>query len=322
MSLESSDNNDATVSYDGTRIGTGYTHFSYAESLSEWGAPRLLPRCGGWILERHIAGFSTRDAMGCYPLFACRNWSQLHADIEEIAGELVSLALVADPFGDYDTDYLRHCFADLVVPFKEHFVIDLSHAPQEFVNVHHRRNARQALDRLGVEECAEPESLVNEWCALYDTLIARHGIRGLTAFSRASFAKQLAVPGIHVFRAARGDVTVGMNLWYADNSVAYYHLGAYSQTGYELHASYGLFWHAIEHFANAGLRWLNLGAGAGLVGDGADGLSRFKRGWSTGARTVYFCGRIFDRDAYAQIVEAKNVAPTEYFPAYRKGEFG
>lgn len=301
---------------------TGYAHVGYARSLSEWGVPRLLPRSGGWILERPIAGFPARDAMGCYPLFACRDWSGLRDDMEAIGGELVSLALVADPFGDYDTDYLRDCFADVCVPFKEHFVVNLGRPPQDFVEAHHRRNARKALKTLDVEECAATESLVSEWCGLYDNLVARHGIRGLTAFSRDSFVKQLAVPGLRAFRATRGDETLGVNLWYADDSVAYYHLGAYSPAGYESHASFALFWRAIEYFADAGLRWLNLGAGAGLAGDATDGLSRFKRGWATDARTAYFCGRIFDREAYARIVAAQGTAPTTYFPAYRKGEFG
>jgi hypothetical protein len=47
--------------------------------------------------------------MGCYPLFACQEWSQLNADLEGVAGELVSLALVTDPFGEYDLTDLRGC---------------------------------------------------------------------------------------------------------------------------------------------------------------------------------------------------------------------
>lgn len=32
--------------------GRAYSHPGYAESLSEFGVPRSLPRCGGWLLER------------------------------------------------------------------------------------------------------------------------------------------------------------------------------------------------------------------------------------------------------------------------------
>jgi lipid II:glycine glycyltransferase (peptidoglycan interpeptide bridge formation enzyme) len=111
-----------------------------------------------------------------------------------------------------------------------------------------------------------------------------------------------------------------MTLWYVLGNVGYYHLGAYNHAGYELRASFALFWRAIEHFAAKGLRWLNLGAGAGLEGSSTDGLSRFKRGWSTG--TAYFCGRIFDRAKYSEVVKASGVSAADYFPAYRKGEFG
>ena len=58
---------------------SGYMHLGYAESLVEFGTPRELPRSGGWVLERQIPGFSYRDAMGCYPLFACQDWSQCAA---------------------------------------------------------------------------------------------------------------------------------------------------------------------------------------------------------------------------------------------------
>src|SRR5436190_23288915 len=95
---------------------TGYMHPRYAQSLAEFGSPRHLPRSGGWILEREIPGFPYRDAMGCYPLFACRDWSRLHEDLEELHSDLVTLTLVADPFGDYDLSTLQHCFGDLVSP--------------------------------------------------------------------------------------------------------------------------------------------------------------------------------------------------------------
>ena len=301
---------------------SGYRHHDYAASLQEFGKPRPLRRCGGWLLERQIEGSASRDAMGCYPLFACNDWSKLHIDLDETGPDIISVALVADPFGEYDPTYLGQCFPDLVVPFKEHHIIDLRSSPDSFVDAHHARNARKALATLEVEHCPRPSDFAAEWIALYDNLIQRHGIRGLTAFSVSSFEKQLAVPGLVMFRASYKGENVGMLLWYADSSVGYYHLGAYTDEGYKLRASFALFWRAIEHFGAQGLRWLNLGAGAGASNDGADGLTRFKRGWANGTRTAYLCGRIFDRDRYNEIVRARQLGPTDYFPAYRKGEFG
>ena len=301
---------------------TGYIHPGYAQSLTEFGTPRELPRSRGWVLERQIPGCPYHDAMGCYPLFACQDWSQLHADLEDIGNELVSVSVVTDPFGDYDAPYLHQCFEDVVIPFKEHFAVDLSHPMNTFVCQHHRRYARKALGDVYVEKCQDPTQFIKDWVDLYDTLIEKHNIKGILAFSRSAFAKQLGVPGVVAFRAVHEETTVGMLLWYVQGEVGYYHLGAYSDLGYELRASFALFWFAIEYFAANGLRWLNLGAGAGVAGDGTDGLTRFKRGWSTGTRTAYFCGRIFDQARYSEIVKAKGVSGTDYFPAYRKGEFG
>lgn len=300
---------------------SGYLHRLYAESLAGFGVPRELPASRGWILERTVPGFDYHDAMGCYPLFACQDWSRLHADLASIGDTLVSLAVVTDPFGEYDAARLRECFPDVALPFKEHFVVDLSRQPNTFVHSHHRRNARKALRDMRVEQCDNPIDFLEDWNDLYAMLLARHNITGIAVFSRESFAKQLRVPGIVMLRAVHDDATVGMLLWYRQGNRAYYHLGAYRARGYELGASFALFDYSIRYFAERHFQWLNLGARAGLGTPEASGLSRFKQGWSTGTRTAYFCGRVFDRKKYQELVLAKNVPPTEYFPAYRSGEF-
>ena len=299
----------------------GYGHPAYAASLSDFGTPRLLSRSGGWILERPIDGFSYRDAMGCYPLFVCEDWSQLEADLDQVEG-LVCLSLVTDPFGEYDRESLQRCFPDLLTLFKEHFIIDLSRAPETFVNSHHRRNARKAFSRLAVENCTNPPDALGDWIDLYRTLIERHHVTGIAAFSRESFASQLAVPGIVAFRAVSEDTTLGMLLWYEQGNRAYYHLGAYSASGYELGASFALFDYSIKYFAQRGFEWLSLGSGAGLGSSEESGLSRFKQGWSTGVRTAYLCGRIFEYERYEEILTTRRMPRAKYFPAYRAGEFG
>ena len=274
----------------------------------------------GWILERPIVGSPYRDAMGCYPIFVCTDWSQLEADLEQLGG-LVCLSLVTDPFGDYDRQILQQCFPHLVSSFKEHYIVDLNQAYEAFVVSHHRRNARKAFTKLTVEECTNPPDVLDDWFDLYRNLIERHGITGITTFSRESFAKQLRVPGIRVFKAGYGHATVGMILWYEQGNRSYYHLASYNDVGYELGASFALFEHSIKYFAQRGFEWLSLGAGAGLENDEESGLSRFKEGWSTGTRTAYFCGRVFDQAKYDELVSAKGVQAVNYFPAYRFGEF-
>jgi hypothetical protein len=300
---------------------TGYLHPLYAASLSEFGEPYELPRCKGWILKREIPGFPEYDAMGCYPLFACQDWSQLYADLEGMGNELVCLSLVTDPFGEYGEAYLRECFKDVVVPFKEHFITDLSYPIDSFVSEHHSRYAQKALREVHVEKLNKPEEFISEWMSLYSNLSARHNIKGLPLFSESSFRKQLNIPGIVVFRAIYKECALGMILWYLQGHVGYYHLGAYSDLGYKLRVSFALFWYAFEYFAVHGVQWLNLGAGAGINGSHEDGLNRFKRGWSTGTQTAYFCGRIFDHRKYLELVKTKSISVTDYFPAYRMGEY-
>jgi hypothetical protein len=299
----------------------GYSHALYAASLAEFGTPVELPSCGGWILKRRIPGYPNYDGMGCYPLFVCQDWALLETDLENVSNQLVSLAIVADPFGGYSPAYLKQCFHDVVIPFKQHFVVDLRAPVDRFVAEHHRRNARKALQRIGVERCDDPIAFFNDWLGLYKYLIARHEISGIAAFSAPVFHQQFRVPGLVAFRAEHEGAIVGMLLWYIQDEVGYYHLGAYNQKGYELKVSFGLFWQAINYFANKGLRWLNLGAGVGATTVTDCGLSRFKRGWATGTRTAYFCGRIFDHVTYREITKAGGCIATDYFPAYRQGEF-
>jgi len=302
-------------------VTCGYSHPAYARSLAEFGAPLPLPASDGWVLKRPIPGSSHHDAMGCYPLFACGNWRRLHLDLDELGDGLVSLALVTDPFGDFDEGALGQCFPDLVRPFKQHFVADLTRPLDSFVSDHHRRYARKALRELDVERVDDPASALDDWVQLYSALIERHGIDGIQAFSPAAFAEQLGIPGIAAFRARFDNRTVGMTLWYVQGDVGYYHLGAYSEVGYKRRASFGLFRSAFEQFADGGVRWLGLGAGAGVQEGATDGLARFKRGWSTGFRPVYFCGRIYDRERYDGLTAAGTGSSSGYFPAYRDGEF-
>ncbi len=299
----------------------GYANSLYCNSFSEFGLPYFLPLSGGWLLERRISDSDHVDAMGCYPLFACVDWLALVIDLEDIREEFVSVVLVTDPFGNYSEEVLCRAFPDLTRPFKDHFVIDLERFNAKFVHPHHQRKVRRAREVIEVEPCDDPAIFLPEWNALYANLIARHDIRGIPRFSEQSFAEQARVPGLAVTRAVHDGQVVGMNWWFVCDGIGYYHLGAYSDRGYQLGASFALFDRAIDLFQGQGLRWLDLGAGAGLKADAQDGLSRFKRGWANTTRSSYLCGRIFDQTAYQQLVAAANVPHTKYFPAYRSGEF-
>ena len=300
----------------------GYASGCYAASLAAVGKPRELKHSGAWILERAIPGVTARDGTGCYPLFVVRDWSKLPLDLAEMAGDLISLVVVTDPFGDYDEHLLQACFGDFVFPFKEHYIVDLDEPGRDWISAHHSRNARIGRTGVRVETCADPAEVLDEWVGLYAALVERHAIRGTAAFSREAFALQLRTPGIVALRALRGTETAGILLWYAADDIAYYHLGAYTREGYALRASYALFDYALDYFAGRGTRWLGLGGGAGGSVSESDGLTRFKRGWTNAVRTVYLCGRVFDRDQYERLVAATQTRAhgARYFPLYRAGD--
>ena len=297
---------------------SGYRHPAYAAALDDLGTPRALARSGAWILERTIPGTDARDGMGCYPLFACARWPALPDDVRALERALVTLVVVTDPFGAYDRALLERTFGDVVVPFKEHFVVDLARPLEQIASSHHRRNARRARAAVAVERLDAPASHAAEWCALYAALARRHGICGPAAFPARSLAAQLRVPGLVAFRARAGATTIGMTLWFVEDGVAYYHLGAYADRGYALGASFVLFWEALRALREEAA-WASLGAGAGLRPDPDDGLARFKAGWATGTRTAWLCGRVLDRARHEALVGATRAPATGYFPAYRAG---
>jgi len=156
---------------------TGYMHPGYAASLAEFGTPRELPRCGGWVLERSIPGSEAQDAMGCYPVFTCHHWERLRADIAELSGQLVTVVLVTDPFARVDKADLEGCF-DFARPFKRHYIADLTVPFQDFASKHHRYYTRRAWHDTEVEVCEEPSRYVREWIELYSHLVRTHNIRG------------------------------------------------------------------------------------------------------------------------------------------------
>lgn len=299
----------------------GYGDPLYARSLGAFGEVDLLTGSRGYFLRRPTPALSLHDGISPYPQFACDDWAQLPDDLDKLGTELVSFAAVTDPFGGWDEQILGEAFPDKLMLFKEHFCVDLSVAERDRITEHHRRAARKAESALHVVECGAPLDWHETWCGLYAQLIARHQIIGMPAFSPEGFLHQLRIPGLRAFVALDGADAVGMTLWLERNGVYYYHLGAYSASGYEKRASYGIFAHALRRFAEEGRRWVSLGSGAGLRANTEDGLSRFKRGWATGVRPVWFGGRILDRSGYDALVRATRTVASTFFPAYRSGEF-
>ena len=297
----------------------GYGSSAYVESLSEFGEPIYLSGSGGYLLKRTIADTSCIDAMGGYPLFFCDDWSALSGDLERLPDDVVSVSLVADPFGSYNVGMLNECF-DVVNPFKCHYIVDLQCPADEVGNRSHRKQARKALKNIRVEVCREPRGFTEEWRRLYRTLKMRYNITGVRAFSQHSFQQQLSMPDVVVLQAFYANELVGAQIYYQQNDVMHCHLGAVNDLGYRTGAFYAMDYYSFAYFSDRALK-LDLGGGAGLTGGRDDGLSLYKAGWSSETRPVYFCGRIIDPQKYASLSVAAGCADASYFPAYRNGEF-
>jgi hypothetical protein len=325
----------------------GYRSREYAESWREWGRPLELPRAQGFLLRRAIPGTDRSDACGCYPLFDCQDWQRLAADIDDLsaAGELASVTAVTLPLDPEQVVWLQNAFPDLARPFKTHYMVERPAGAERTANRHHRYYARRAMRSVEVHAVQQPRELMGEWQQLYAQLIERHRLRGMQAFSATAFQYQLAAPGMVAFRATAQCRTVAIQLWYHAGDVAYSHLMASSEEGYALNAAYALYWTGIDYFTDR-VAWIDLGGAAGLrdvtedpdTGDnsnrgqlepvrsdlaaGPSGLAFFKRGWSNATRSTFLCGRVLNRAIYSQLFAARPAPGSDYFPAYRHGEFG
>ena len=255
--------------------------------------------------------------MGSYPIFAANDWSGLSKDLGSIGPDLVSVALVADPFGEYLPHELSSWF-DRVVAFKEHYVVDF--LKPLLVSKHHRYYSRRADADVTVDVGPPVDGFAEQWSELYASLVRRHHLKGIKAFSKASFELQMRVPGMVVFRAIKDGLLVGAHLWYQAQNVAYSHLAATTERGYELNCSYAIHSAVIDFFRSK-VQWVDLGAGAGTKAQ-RDGLSFFKEGWSNSKRPAYFCGRILNPERYDELTQNFHGQKTNYFPTYRSGELG
>ncbi|MCY6370542.1 hypothetical protein [Clostridium ganghwense] len=298
----------------------GYLNNNYANSFKEWGEPITLGESRGWLLKRKIAGYNLYDAMGLYPLFCCKDWKKLSLDFQKLKNNLVSITLVTDPFGEYKITELYKIF-DFVKPFKKHYIVDLSCELNKFIYKGHKRKAKKALKDIEVEICTKNcVRYLDEFIELYNVLIKRHKITGIRRFSRKAFEYQLKTPGTILIRGVYDGRVVGMKLCIIHEDVAYDHLMAISHEGYNMHASYGITLRELEYLKNK-VKWIDLGANAGINSNLNDGLNQFKRGWSTGKKMVYLCGKVLDEEKYDGITWRLKKSSVEYFPEYREGEF-
>lgn len=294
---------------------SGYLHPDYALGLGEFGEPLPLPRSGGWLLKRRIKDSDLCDAIGPYPYLVCQDWSGLEEDLKALDNEVVSVAAAPDPFGRFHEADLRRCFPDRLIPFKTHYVADLSHPFESIVSPHHQKHAQAASAVCVVEISDQPMQYLREWVSLFRATAERFGITGIRGFSEAAFTRHLGLPGAVMSLARVGGEAVAAHVMMLHDDVVYTHLAASHAEARNTGADYALYAAEIRYHAGRS-RWIDWGGAPGLAGGGG-GLAKFKQGWSTGTRQAWFGGRVSQPGKYAALTHRSGPSAGDYFPSYR-----
>ena len=295
---------------------SGYYHKDYAQAFAHLGAVVPLSSANGWLLQKNIANTVFCDLTSCYPFLCCQHWDKLALDLSHLNDQNVSLTLMTDPLATLQAKKMAEFF-DVFKLYKQHYIVDLKINYLLSFSSHHQREIKRTTVKLHVELIEKPITLLAEWLTLYQQLITRHSIKGITAFSEHAFRQQFSVPGLVMFAAYAEQGLAGIALWYQSQHNAYYHLTAYNTLGYQYGASYALMAASLDYFCQQDLHWASLGAGAGVYAKQRDGLADFKAGFATTTKPVYLAGKILNPTRYQLLSEQTQTSHSSYFPAYR-----
>jgi hypothetical protein len=291
----------------------GYKSTAYRQALSGLGRAVAFGSGHGFLIARPIAATGFEDLIGPYPFLSTDEWPAVLDALGAFSGPFVALSFVADPFCPLALNDFRARF-DVARVLNEQYIVDLREAQSP--SRHHRKKLRSARSGLTMALRAPEAEDAAKFEGLYATLVGRKLIRDFRAFDGEALRAQVQVPGAMIVEARIDDALAGMDLYYLDGDHAHAHLSAYSEVGYAQSVSYPMMAYAIAELA-AYAKKLNLGGAPSM---GGDGIRHFKSGWTTTTRPSFLCGRVLDRVAYRSLVGGP-LDPSEYFPAYRLGEF-
>lgn len=286
-----------------------YASLAYAQAFGAGYEPIYLPGMDLHVLKRPIAGTAYFDAMGPYPLSPVTSFDRAGDDFAILAAhQIVSLVLVIDPMRGPAPPAMTEVF-DQVTPFKDHFVREPG-LGQPYSD-HHRAKVRRAY-RACETRIVRLADYLDDWSSLYEALSLKHHIGGIQAFGSQYFDSLARLEPFMVAAFIEGAL-VSAHIWICHQAHAYAHLAASSSEGYRQSAAYAVYDHSFRHFADQGVRLVNLGGGAGIAAP-SQGLTYLKQGFSTGTLPCYLCGKIIDPAVYAMLSKDRQIG---FFPAYR-----
>jgi hypothetical protein len=287
-----------------------YSSQAYADAFREFGPIIKIDSLNIWVQIRDIPNTQLKDATSIYPLSLPtkpQSSNLLYEELKDLG--LVSLVLVTAPFLD-DTSWLSSTF-DIAREYKTNFTVEGPVETRVF-RKKHRKEIRKALTECEIRKI-DLLTYLDQWCELYDTLIARHDLKGVHRFSRRYFETLANLTKISTFGAFIDDNLVSASLWVEDTNWITGHLSGTSNQGYGIGASHAIFDYLIRHYEG---RNINLGGAPDNSKQGAN-LSLFKRGFANASRTSWLCGIIVDQVCYKNLCREMNTEHTQFFPAYR-----
>lgn len=257
-----------------------------------------------YLVKTPIGDSGLYDLTNCYPFASTYplEWSTLPDEDPN----LVCSYWVTNP-----TAPKPDWWADIVKECNEHYIVDnydYSKIPEN-----HKRNIKKNLASVSVETIIPSGDTLAQaqlfyW--LYSNLKERHKIEGLADFTLAQINYMLETPGCILFKAVdtHTGVPLGMAIFYAGYYCSYYWLAAYSEVGYERNVGFILMHEALTKLDKLGFNLVVLGAGRG------EGLSRYKRGFSSYSKKNYIALNIHNKEAYLKLLDGKN---NDFVPMYR-----
>ena len=310
----------------------GYQSQTYTKTFEHLGRLRWLNSpLSGVVLERDIPFSYYKDLCSLYPVFTSIEKPPFqafnHPDFT-FDDNVVSLTIITDPLDNKIKDFLlyqkygiieyKNMGFDSLKEFKQHYIVNLQ---EKFViDKNHVRNIKKSIkngvtvSNVTITEY-NSQAVADEFYNAYSVLCQKHNIIGFPNFNNKQIHTQLTVPGTVLLKASLADETLGFILFYLEYPNVRYHLGCYTEQGYENCVSFLLMYEGMSYFKQLGFDRLVLGASAGTVTNAGGGLDRFKAGWTSYKRPNYLLFKVTNSEAYARLSDG---IETSFLPAYRR----
>jgi hypothetical protein len=297
----------------------GYGHPGFAASFPNTVGTVHLKNSDGWLLRRYIDNSDLTDLVSPDPVFVCSDFSAIASDLQALNPEATaSLIIRTDAFCE------SHIVADIggfdeISHFKTHYIAQLDQPWRSFTRRSCRRYADRAKSLFAIRLVEAPVTLASKLFTLNQTMVERHMLLPQLGYSNHMLATQLALPGARVFEVRDQAATIAIACFMEVGEYAYAYLLGCSNEARSRFAIYGLYGCALDYYQNR-VRAIDFGGNSGLVDNGQDGLSLFKKGWSNTTKTSYLCKKILNHDLYKNLCRDHCASDPSFFPAYRAPE--